>query len=1521
MTTQSQSRFIPRQLPYNTYNISVPDKQTLTESVSRIFLNAADGNSFAITQAIMQEKTSLHLQDMEKKTIIHYILINKNLTNKEKYDLTKLVVKYGAPIDLSDSRGIKPLHLASNVHNIKVLELLLRRGADPNSTDNNFMTPLHYSVLPETHKCREITRLLQPKKKSLTSLNDMLYKEILDVMNKDEIAKMYIDHLKGVFESFSIYSDKESEYLKELDIINAEQIGGGGDRNDKISLLKKKIHNDTIKSISKTLTTKINFGSNDEGWGPNDSKKQITGIMPFKNLKEVFDESYEPFKVSCANLFKELESKIGEVDKRIGELKKYIVDLSDLFMNLFLVSHIVHDVKKLQKIHNSLKNITQEKKTYLKLNNNKMPYIHFDTKNSDNTIRNVGFPLLENYSKFSTYDNTTNEHGFGFVMANIVKMMGDINEKIQREKTSLMVLINKGIDHNLQKTAIMYICNIQIYIMNICYCLLLFESYSNIINELLDIICNAFMQEYEEYKAHIDYYYSLTQGAIPIRNKNFTVAMSATVTPVFASDDGTNYLDNVFNVYLPNSDGKTYKKIETRVEGGNRDEKIKNLKELYKKIDSLRKKGEKGNNINIITLTYNSVVELQEKVNTLIDSYNKLNGYIFLLAFNNDFSDECYKLNEIKSTKNVLYTKIKKLREIPKKHSVFSSEIGIIPIDSVEDKNIKNIMEKYAYEINDDNMNIIVYGAAFKGKKGKIYNIKEHKLKSALVVPRLNESGAIAGGALYKSNDNTNYTDLVLYGGDVKGNGVIATIDHITGKRNTVLINKWRIISTVIDDHVNLIRHSIIMKLLNELKNGDKQKTYFDKIGTIVGTQKQKHVYLKNCAKIINDIVIATINKLSLETAKIYVSDLQNYNPNERNKDLADLFKPPAIPPAPPAPVAPPAAPALPVAAPPAAAPAPAPPLPAKIFVLPPEKSGHLQDHDVISRIEKNKDGKVLQYFGKTIEDKDKTNEKHLISHENSSLDVCYTIDSSTISTLIKHGANPNAYDRTGQTPLTMALLLQDQDIIHELIKDGAKVKVNNMNAYEMCYQQLLDIIEASPFISIDDINSKVEEHIMDITKMTSIYSNSKLILQMALYLLDHQMTSYASSYPNNWNYDDHQSILNKLNITLSYKILPLALIDQDIFNSIIGQATKKDLRIIQNQNIAKYNDLLARITSSITNLDKEIAELSKDPVNNKGRIDELNKLKDKLNENQTSITLELSKYTGINIVDIDTSAQKTALIQALETDNFFDTGSRNICKVYDKLFNKISTTPTNTEYAVYLRLWNALLNKHKEGDQTQLPRKLQQMILVNGVLEPDVFTKSFDKIINLYEKVLSRYGRDYLELSTNLDLEDESYTSNYAMNQIFCIMTHIFKHTISYNLMNTVAHYFIKQDIGIPEEDAVKHVYDLINDSKFIENCVNYLPKQVVKVVCKIYESDDDPDRKISVRGILDKLFDLLPMDKNAISGAKETIIPFFSEYVSSYVAEMHSCMVKQIKLYIIQSNMLNILKLLAEQAIKENL
>jgi hypothetical protein len=399
--------------------------------------------------------------------------------------------------------------------------------------------------------------------------------------------------------------------------------------------------------------------------------------------------------------------------------------------------------------------------------------------------------------------------------------------------------------------------------------------------------------------------------------------------------------------------------------------------------------------------------------------------------------------------------------------------------------------------------------------------------------------------------------------------------------------------------------------------------------------------------------------------------------------------------------------------------------------------------------------------------------------------------------------------------------------------------------------------------------------------------------------------------------------MLNILNIGNDF--IPLAKLDPEIIRkNVSGHLVLNDTLEMERRVLVKEQELLIRLDNSIRNMQEEMRDIQNSGTTtmNKFRFDEL---EDMIRELTTARTIGVN-----NIRDIETRINNAESLKK-KVDNRTDSAiiltsmkqkgnSKSICSVYDTFFKQINPSNNNfNEYTTYLELWHTLLSRPETEcmtDHTQMIGILQTYIIQQGVVEPYIFLDAYSSICGLYEKVLCNFGRNYFELTTYLGQD------NIYLNQMFCIMVHVFKHTLSVNYINTIAQLFLQHDTGKDLSRKAEDIYKVLIGSGFIKNCLTVIPRQIVKTVCKISEYENDTDVALTVSDILNKSIDIINLtaydgiNKKTVEYAKEVIVPFFAQYMETYTAEMHALIIKQIKSLMVQNRLLSILKLLAEKA-----
>ena len=142
-----------RQPPPHLNKYHVIDKKNDDDMIKKIFMSIEEGNIGKIHEEFNNNTSSFNVKDVNDESILHAIIKSSNLSKDEKYDLCKYVLKRGVPVNSYDKLNITPIHIASKLQLDKIVKLLLEKGSNPSSLDNQDMNALHYAVQSKVKPC------------------------------------------------------------------------------------------------------------------------------------------------------------------------------------------------------------------------------------------------------------------------------------------------------------------------------------------------------------------------------------------------------------------------------------------------------------------------------------------------------------------------------------------------------------------------------------------------------------------------------------------------------------------------------------------------------------------------------------------------------------------------------------------------------------------------------------------------------------------------------------------------------------------------------------------------------------------------------------------------------------------------------------------------------------------------------------------------------------------------------------------------------------------------------------------------------------------------------------------------------------------------------------------------------------------------------------------------------------------------------------------------------------------------
>lgn len=119
------------------YKDNILDKMVYNKNK---IIEAVINNNLCFIKKCIDNKINIDISNDRDDSILILAIMN------EYIDMIKLIINYIS--DINDNYNydfMSPLHLACDIGNIEIVQLLLENGADTDILDNDFMTPLHYA--------------------------------------------------------------------------------------------------------------------------------------------------------------------------------------------------------------------------------------------------------------------------------------------------------------------------------------------------------------------------------------------------------------------------------------------------------------------------------------------------------------------------------------------------------------------------------------------------------------------------------------------------------------------------------------------------------------------------------------------------------------------------------------------------------------------------------------------------------------------------------------------------------------------------------------------------------------------------------------------------------------------------------------------------------------------------------------------------------------------------------------------------------------------------------------------------------------------------------------------------------------------------------------------------------------------------------------------------------------------------------------------------------------------------------
>ena len=1506
---------------------------TLLLKVSTDEINILELGNFILSNGI----TTNDMLNEDGQSILHLIISNENISSRKKLEIIKYLRANFTLLMSYDKNGRTPLHLAVQNQLYDIIKELIESGHDVNAVDNFYKSSLHYAVLgktTETPQKKEKTIIPDKKIKIKSHLLKDLTDKLVKYMEIDDNIKMFFNNQYAtIYNSQILFNNEISNILNSSDIVN-KIINILTNPQLTPETKQKQIFEKTEecnKNVKALITTKLqnvkkelNIQSNIEnGWGP--TNLNVNKILEYKTYTE-FNSKLDSKLIDKIN---KISSHCIEINNetlgQYNNIKTNILEIQNI-TNLLLFMEVFY--KQLRYVQIPVIGGTYYNFDNLLINNTIIdeltydptirpticdtyiydPRLNFDIKynlitnqiesgtNLYTGINYVNTPL--NIPDTSIINNSNNSIIYD---AKLAQFLNDVDNIFTGGNMVIGGINNPTlqIDQIIQTPPInpIYYITKKIYILNN---LIYKEEIDEINNHILQII--NLLQTNPQNMNIINY---LSELNIHIYN------LSNIIPKIFIEYEKIRDIMVRIKKDLYND-----KEIVDEVPppGGNRHE----ISILHKMCIGLIDKQLKDidNKLSEFNIKmFGTIKKYHGIFNKFIEYINLYHSIEYTKLYYNRFNDANLFTDKTDRLNNLFYLP---LYENDKFFKSYDELINFIKNnnDEIIEKNNKNkLINKYLLQFNNKNISVYINNtnptAKTDGKNGIIIGNRTQINNLDIQLGNINinyddDYDNIYNNITYKKSDSANK----------QGN---IEIIRLNPPSFDFLKKKlaFPIIVPLIDDFYNIQKYIItryildiiydfilsptpnippvINSIINELKipiielkteiensinnNPDDISTLLITIAKII--DKIYNVNLDNIINITtNDFGYRyyrnTIEKISAdELAEYRIINITEINKLNIDENYFDDIKKSIY----------------------------------KLF----RKDRKLQLYNYIEN-EYTKDLKDKNIF------KVSTN----IIGDNPN-ELYYKYNNEIIELLLKNGADLNIKDKDGNTPIMIAMIQNNNNLIEYMINNQKYKNISVFNKksknrlgirpFDICTKSLQVIID-NYYLQLNEetlknITKEMNDKISKLTKIKHNMRFNNILLKMTLYLVNHNFYSLLNNYKYQEDATFHNIFFN--DITNEIKQLPLlglisqikisyhkpidTLLEEEIKannNDLNTLNTLKTQRRLLNDELTTLNTVpilnrntyrIAEINDQINNLDDEITKLEPQP--------------DYITNKTTSITRQKTRNDNLNQVDINN------LLTGINVPI-----SKDILKMYDNIIINIQNQ-NKDDYRTYMSLWEKLFETDINNDSTQIINKtLNKLNILVKSCKDSKDIQNFDiNNINAIEhgiKICTNYVNDYFDLPFVYDGD------NYALNQIINIFIHIIKNTLFVNLYHIIEKLIrveitnkIQRVSGQTQIDYERELDETV--TKIIESTVNNinikiylfdtLPEKIIKILLNLYENDDDDDKKTNIITLFEFINRILETNtimqinkdtSKIIPTLNEHVYPYFKEYLDSTVTNM---------------------------------
>ena len=1499
---------------------------TLLLKVSTDEINILDIGNFILSNGI----TTNDMLNEDGQSIIHIIISNDNISSRKKLELIKYLRSNFTLLSSFDKNGRTPLHLAVQNQLYDIAKELIEVGHDVNALDNFYKSPVHYAVIGKTIEApAKIDKQMIPDKK--TKIKSSLIKDLSDALikymeNKQSIKMFFDNQYNTLYNSQLLFNKDITKILNSTDIVNKiiniitnSQLSNEQKQKqifEKTAECNKNIRsfiNGKLENAKKEIKLESNI---ENGWGPTDLN--VNKIMEHK--------TYDYFNKLLDDKLTNQKEKISETIDSINN--DMISNLTKINTNITTIKDITNSLHFMYIFYRQLCNLEDKTNLGNKLFN--IPNLLLD----DLTFReftydltkpniydvNIYDPRLNFNTKYDLNTNTIGVHTNIYTGANLPA--GPINPPhLSQINHSLNNILSDNSPGNMRFLGDIDGLFVGGNILGIGPAADI-DTLVNTpppntyyISKKLDILVNLI------YKEEIDYTNQHILDLINLlQNRPYDVDVIKHLSEL------NIHIYNLCNIIpkillefekirnaLINVKDKLYhgNPIITRISGNNYD------LGLYQKLlyDNIKKQIDELDKLvgDLNSKMFSSIKRYHGILNLIIDYINSLHSTKYIKLYYNQFIEPDLLRENTNPINELFYLPIEKDDKFFKSYDELEKFINNKNEEVIEKNNKLKFINKFLFQFNNKNINIY-FNNLNPDSNGR--------------------NGFIEGNVTHINNFDVNIADIIVNYNDRydnKFNNIkydvadpatkLATIQNLQGGASPHEFNKnnlsFPLISVYIDEFFMIQKYIIIREILSDLYNNilsgpvpniDTLKNlepHIIKLKTeikdsINNNDTDYSVLLITIGKIIDKIFNVNIDNIINTTTNDYgfryyrdsikkesdtklspyrIINTTEFNKININEDHIDTLKK----------------------------------LIYKLF----KKNRKLQLFNYVENefVKQLKDQNIFKIASSTIGD--------------NPAEMYYKFNKDIIELLIKNGGDLNLKDKDGNTPIMIAMIQNNMDLIHYLLNvqkyqnisvfDKKSKNRLGVRPFDICLKSL-NVILDNYYTQINDetlknITKEMCDKISKLTKIKHTMRFNNILLKLVLYLLNHNFYSILNSYKSQHDNTFHEIYFR--DITNEISELPLLQYLQTIKVSY-----HKSIENLMNDHIKENQTDLDKITALETQrrlLNDEYTALNAIPTINRNqyRIDEITDLIQKINEEITKLGPSAT-YVKDEINQIKKQNTQNTQVNVTDKQKIMDEIqkvriSNDILKTYDDVITKIHNI-NNDDYRTYMSLWEKLFETQTDinnCDSTQvIHRSLNKLIQIIKKCKQNKIVEPLDaNTINVIETAIdmcSSYVNDYFDLPYIFDGD------NYVLNQIVNIFEHVIRNTLMVNLYhileklirleltNRIQKLQTQTQIEF-EQELDEKVKNIINSSVNNVNIKMYLfdilPEKLIKLVLNLYENDEDDDKKANLLNIFDFIIKILEANttlvinkdnSKIISTLEIHVFPYFKEYIEATVTSM---------------------------------